>query len=154
MLLSRRLSVLCVAMLFALLEVAHLPASAQDSPAPSGAVQPQGQSSSVKTPAKTSKNKYSHANDFLIHGTVFNDKGLSFAGVPLHIRRAGEKKFRWDGVTNSRGEFAIRVPQGSGYEMVVHAKGFAEQSRMIDAKGGGNEQSLVFEMQPSAGDRK
>src|SRR6266699_1814652 len=102
------------------------------------------------TPNKPSKKKYSHVNDFLIRGTVFTDKALSFPGVQLRIRRAGEKKFRWESYTNSRGEFAVRVPQGSDYELVVRAKGFAEQARTIDAKTGGNEESMVFRMQPTA----
>jgi hypothetical protein len=101
--------------------------------------------------SKPAKTKYSHANDFLIRGTVFTDKALSFPGVELRIRRAGEKKFHWESYTNSRGEFAVRVPQGSDYELVVRAKGFAEQTRTVDAKTGGNEESIVFRMQPAAG---
>src|SRR5882672_513148 len=81
--------------------------------------------SSVPTPtastSKPAKKKYSHADDFLIRGTVFNDKALSAPGVQLRIRRAGDRKFRWESYTNSRGEFAVRVPQGSAYEMVVRA---------------------------------
>ena len=98
--------------------------------------------------AKSGTQKYSHANDFLIRGTVFNEKALSFAGVQLRIRRAGEKKFRWQDNTNSRGEFAIRVPQGSPYEMVAHAKGFADQTRTIDARNGSGENNVVFRMEP------
>ena len=101
--------------------------------------------------SKPGKQKYSHANDFLIRGTVFTEKALSFPGVELRIRRAGEKKFRWESYTNSRGEFAVRVPQGSDYEMVVRAKGYSEQTRAIDAKAGENEQNLVFRMQPMGG---
>ena len=103
------------------------------------------------TPGKTDKKKYSHANDFLIRGTVFTDKALSFPGVQLRIRRVGEKKFRWESYTNSRGEFAVRVPQDSTYEMVIHAKGFGEQTRTVDARAGGNEESMVFRMQPTSG---
>src|SRR5216683_4441100 len=102
------------------------------------------------TRGKPGQKKYSHANDFLVHGTVFTEKALSFPGVQLRIRKAGEKKFRWESYTNSRGEFAVRVPQGSDYEMVVRAKGFAEQTRTIDAKPGGNEESMVFRMRPVA----
>ena len=104
----------------------------------------QPQSSS---PANGGKQKYSHANDFLIRGTVFTDKALSFPGVQIRIRRAGEKKFRWEDSSNSRGEFAIRVPQGSQYEMVVHAKGFADQAKTIDARSGSGENNVVFRMQ-------
>jgi hypothetical protein len=105
--------------------------------------QPQSSSS-----AQSGTQKYSHANDFLIRGTVFTDKALAFPGVQLRIRRAGEKKFRWEDSTNSRGEFAIRVPQGAQYEMVVHPKGFAEQARTIDARNGSGENNVVFRMEP------
>lgn len=105
-------------------------------------------------PARNGKQKYSHANDFLIRGSVFTEKALSFPGVQLRIRRAGEKKFHWQDYTNSRGEFAIRVPQGFEYEMVVHAKGFADQSQTIDAKNGSGNNSLVFRMQPAAKGKK
>jgi hypothetical protein len=112
----------------------------QDAPAS----QPQSSSS-----AKNGKQKYSHANDFLIRGTVFTEKALSFPGVQLRIRRSGEKKFRWEDRTNSRGEFAIRVPQGTQYEMVVHAKGFTDQARTIDARSGSGENNVVFRMEPA-----
>ncbi len=103
------------------------------------------------TLSKPDRKKYSHVNDFLIRGTVFTDKALSFPGVQLRIRKTGEKKYRWESYTNSRGEFAVRVPQGSDYEMLVRAKGFAQQTRTIDAKTGGNEESMVFRMLPAAG---
>jgi hypothetical protein len=105
--------------------------------------QPQSSSS-----AKKGQQKYSHANDFLIRGTVFTEKALSFPDVQLRIRRAGEKKVRWEDRTNSRGEFAIRVPQGAQYEMVVHAKGFADQAKTIDARSGSGENNVVFRMEP------
>jgi len=35
------------------------------------------------------------------------------AGVPVRIRRASEKKFRWEQVSNHIGEFAQRVPVGT-----------------------------------------
>jgi hypothetical protein len=127
-------------------------ARAQEPAAP--APGPSASSSTSASSSKPSKKKYSHANDFLIRGTVFNEQALSFPGVQLRIRRAGEKKFRWESYTNSRGEFAVRVPQGSDYEMVVRAKGFAEQTRAVDAKSGEYEGNLVFRMQLEGGDKK
>ncbi len=111
------------------------------------------QDSSSKTD-KPNKKKYSHANDFLIRGTVFDEKALSFPGVELRLRREGQKKYRWETVTNSRGEFAVRVPQGSNYEILVYVKGYADQTRTVDAKGGGNEETVVFRMQPVTGETK
>jgi hypothetical protein len=109
-----------------------------------GVSEPQSSSS-----ATNGQSKYSHASDFLIRGTVFTEKALSFPGVQLRIRRSGEKKFRWQDSTNSRGEFAIRVPQGAQYELVVHSKGFAEQVRTIDARNGSGENNIVFRMEPA-----
>lgn len=111
------------------------------------------QDSSAKSD-KPNKKKYSHFNDFLIRGTVFNEKALSFPDVELRVRKEGEKKYKWETYTNSRGEFAVRVPQGSNYEILVHVKGFADQTRAVEAKGGGNEETLVFRMQPIAGDAR
>jgi hypothetical protein len=106
------------------------------------------------TPDKAQKQKYSHANDFLIIGTVFDPKGYAFPGVELRIRRSNEKKYRWDSYTNSRGEFAVRVPQGSDYEMVIRAKGFADQTRALDAKTGVSEARIVFHMESAGGEKK
>jgi len=142
------IAILCTAALMASSSNAF--GSVQE-PVPSPPTATPAQQTPAATPSKPGKQKYSHANDFLIHGTVFTDKALSFPGVQLRIRKAGEKKFRWESRTNSRGEFAVRVPQGSEYVMVVRAKGFAEQTRTIDAKTGANEGSAVFRMQPTAG---
>jgi len=106
-------------------------------------------------PGKNAKQEYGHANDFVLRGSVFTDKALAFPGVRLRIRRAGEKKFRWADYTNSRGEFAIRVPQGAAYEMVAHAKGFTDQTKVVDAKSGPDaNNNLVFRLQPAAGGKK
>jgi hypothetical protein len=105
-------------------------------------------------PEKPQKQKYSHANDFLIIGTIFDPRGYAFPGVELRIRRSTEKKYRWDSYTNSRGEFAVRVPQGSDYEMVIHAKGFTDQTRTLDAKTGVSEARIVFHMESAGGEKK
>jgi hypothetical protein len=142
------IAILCMAALVSSFSAAF--ARAQE-PAPAPSVSSPASAPPASNPGKPGKKKYSHANDFLIRGTVFTDKALSFPGVQLRIRKAGEKKFRWESYTNSRGEFAVRVPQGSDYEMVVSVKGFAEQTRVVDAKSGGNEERMVFRMLPAAG---
>ena len=145
---TRWITVLCTAALLA-------PTAAAFGLAQEPTTPPAPASSSLGTStSKPGKTKYSHKNDFLIRGTVFDDKGLSAPGARLRIRRAGDKKFHWESYTNSRGEFAVRVPQGSDYEMVVRAKGFAEETRTIDAKSGASEESMVFRLQPAAGEKK
>lgn len=144
----RRIELVCMGVLLAF--AASL-AAAQETPPTSTAGSTQNSSSKADKP---SKKKYSHLNDFLIRGTVFNEKALSFPDVELRFRKEGEKKYKWETYTNSRGEFAVRVPEGSNYEVLVHVKGFADQTRTVEAKGGGSEETLVFRMQLVTGDAK
>jgi hypothetical protein len=90
----------------------------------------------------------------LIRGTVFDNRGLSLSGARLRIRRAGEKKSHWETQTNSRGEFAVRVPQGSEYEVAAEAKGFATQSQAINGKSGIAEEKVIFHMEPASGGKR
>jgi carboxypeptidase family protein len=91
---------------------------------------------------------------FLIRGTVFDHQALSLAGAELHIRRSGEKKFHWQTYSNSRGEFAVRVPPGNEYEVVVQAKGFTDAVQPVNAKNGLEEESLVIHMTQASGKKK
>jgi len=135
---------------FAFFLVSGLSALAFQEPPPPPPPAPVAPAENESTTAKNPK-KYRHANDFLIRGSVFNDKALSFPGVQLRVKRSGEKKSHWETVTNSRGDFALRVPQGAKYEIVAHVKGFADQTRAVDAQGAGGEQSYTFRLQPLGG---
>jgi len=48
----------------------------------------------------------------LIYGTVWDPDGHTLYGVKVKIRRANEKKTRWELFSNHTGEFAQRVPVG------------------------------------------
>ena len=133
---------------------AQEPAPSTPPPPPSATQQPPAEAPAAAASSSSKHSRSSHASDFLIIGTVFTDKAYAFPNVHLRVRRATEKKFRWEAYTNSRGEFAIRVPQGADYEMVIVAKGFADQSKVISAKSGISEDNVVFQMQPAAGGKK
>jgi len=61
------------------------------------------------------------AKDYaLIFGTVWGPENQPVAGVPIKIRRAQDKKPKWELVSNSRGEFAQRVPPG-GQDYIIQA---------------------------------
>lgn len=94
--------------------------------------------------------KGSHENDFLLFGTVFTEKGFALPGAQIRVRRAGERKARWEARSDRRGEFAVRVPRGAEYEMSISAAGYQEQTRKIDARTG-NREDLVFRLQPASG---
>lgn len=86
-----------------------------------------------------------------MRGTVFTPEGLALPGAELRIRRAREKKFRWDTISNSRGDFAVRVKMGADYEVMVRAKGYQEMSKAVNAKTGERFKDLVFRMQRQGG---
>jgi hypothetical protein len=116
-----------------------------------------GQPSTGQTASSSSsggKRGHGKVNDFLILGTVFNQNAYAFPGAHIRARRTTEKKFRWETYTNSRGEFALRVPQGEEYEIVVNAKGFADQGGSVSAKSGISEDTVVYRMQPATGGKK
>jgi hypothetical protein len=55
------------------------------------------------------KAKYDYA---LIYGTVWDQNDRAVYGVPIKIRRADQKKAKWELMSDHRGEFAQRVPVG------------------------------------------
>jgi carboxypeptidase family protein len=125
---------LFTSLLLAGLLISPVLAPSQQTPASSPAPAPSSQapSSSSVTIYGNAKNK--PVPSFLILGTVFDEKALSFPGVQVRIRQAGEKKIRWEAYTNSRGEFAVRVPPGAVYEVVIHTKKYADQTKSVDSK--------------------
>ena len=138
-----RVAVLLTALALLILRVptrGQEPAAANPQPSPAGPT----------SSSKATKHRHTPFDDFLIRGSVFNEKALAIPGADIRIRRVGEKKFHWRDVTNSRGDFAIRVPYDASYEVVTHAKGFVDQSKTVEAKHG-SDQNLSFQIQPAQG---
>jgi Carboxypeptidase regulatory-like domain len=126
-------------------------------PPPAGAPAATPPAAPAQESSSTSKHK-SRIPPFLILGTVFDEHALAFPGVEVKIRRKGEKKFRYDTYTNSRGEFAIRVPDGIEYEVVIRQKNYKEQSQGVVANMADVQKRLSFKLESSkpakAGDPK
>jgi hypothetical protein len=55
----------------------------------------------------------------LLFGTVWSPQGRPVYGVHLKIRRADEKKPRWERISDHNGEFAVRVPPGKADYIVT-----------------------------------
>jgi hypothetical protein len=91
---------LALAFVAALLLVAPGHALAQKTPAPDGDQKP-------ATDQNQAKHDYA-----LIYGTVWDKDDRAVYGVPIKIRRADQKKAKWELVSDHRGEFAQRVPVG------------------------------------------
>jgi len=107
-----------------------------------------------KTPVPPTANGQESSNKhhktipaFLILGTVFNEQAYAFPGVQVRIRRKGEKKFRYETYTNSRGEFAVRVPDDIEYEVVVTQKKYKEQTQEVSANMADVQKRLTFKLE-------
>ena len=107
---------------------------AQQTPAPPQGTAASPDKGSPQAQSETKGGKTKPTPSFLIIGTVFNEHALSFSGVQVRIRRAGEKKFAWETYTNPRGEFAVRVPPGYNYEVTIHIKKYKDQTLSVDSK--------------------
>ncbi len=65
-------------------------------------------SSPAQASSKTPEHDYA-----LIFGTVWGPDSRPVAGVPIKIKRAADKKPKWELVSDRNGEFAQRVPVGT-----------------------------------------
>src|SRR6266851_2727746 len=97
--------------------------------------------------AASQKQTHSHADDFLIFATLFDGRGFALPGAKVRVRRADETKFRWEAISDRRGELGIRVKQGAEYEVTIEARGFQAQTRHVNAREGTQEE-LTVQMEP------
>jgi hypothetical protein len=125
-----------------------VPCPAQQAAPPPPASQPSAQPQAGAAAPEGSNKQQRRIPPFLILGTVFNEGGYAFPGVQVRIRRKGEKKFRYEMYTNLRGEFAIGVPEGIEYEVVVMQKKYKEQSQVVTTEPEDVQKRLSFKLEP------
>jgi Carboxypeptidase regulatory-like domain len=93
-----------------------------------------------------------------IRGAVFDENGFSLGGVKLKLQRVATedeekqgkriKSFSSEYVTNSRGEFAFRVPSESArYRVVAERSGYKSQTKVVDVTEG-EAVPLAFSLEP------
>lgn len=69
----------------------------------------------------------------VVAGSVFDAGGRSLRGARALIVSEDAPKKKYQATSDGRGEFAVRVPAGSGrYVITVEAKGFAAQSKAVE----------------------
>lgn len=72
-----------------------------------------GQNSDVDASKNADQKKKSHVRPYsLLFGTVWGPDNRPVYGVKVKIRRAEEKKARWELYSDHNGEFAQRLPVG------------------------------------------
>ena len=89
-------------------------------------------------PAEGAKKKKATQTFGVIAGSVFQESGRSLRGAGVAVTPKPEagtppkKSKAFKAVTDSRGEFAVRVPSGTmRYTVRVEAKGFQSQEKMV-----------------------
>jgi hypothetical protein len=75
----------------------------------------------------------------VIFCTVWDPDSHPVYGVHVQLRRAGEKKFRWEAYSDHRGELAFRVPPGKvDYELAADPKSL----KVLKGKGLTNRETV------------
>ena len=101
--------------------------------------------------AKKKRAATAHA---LVAGTVFHASGSSLRGVKITVFNEARPKKKLRGVTDGRGEFAIRVPSGEAHYVVqAAAKGFEPAEKKVQTYGM-EKVSVNFMLSPKDGGRK
>lgn len=89
----------------------------------------------------------------MLAGSVHNEAGFSLPGVRIEVRRQGEKKVRWEAVSDVRGEFAVRVPAGpASYVIATASKKHENQKQTVEVLGH-ERVELIFRLPPRAENR-
>jgi hypothetical protein len=88
-------------------------------------------------------------NDCLLYSTVFTSEGRALPGADARIHPVEKKKPLWELTSDSRGEFAARVPSVGDYEIEVKAKGYVPQTKRVTTIVG-DRVDLVFNMVPQS----
>jgi hypothetical protein len=88
----------------------------------------------LQTATVNSQSKKKPPEYALLLITVYGPNSHPLYGAEVRIRRAGEKKVRWEGPSNHSGEFAQRIPLGpADYIVWVHLRDKKTEADAQDA---------------------
>jgi carboxypeptidase family protein len=86
-------------------------------------------------------------DDGILYVTVFTEKGARLPDASYTAHPFGKTKPHWEGFSDVRGEFAVRVSLQGDYEIVVNAKGYNPQTRKVTSEAG-DKTDVVFNLIP------
>jgi hypothetical protein len=86
-------------------------------------------------------------DDGILFVTVFTEKGARLPDAAYTAHPFGKTKPHWEGFTDVRGEFAVRVSLQGDYEIEVKAKGYDSQTRKVTSEIG-DKTDVVFNLVP------
>ncbi len=87
----------------------------------------------------------------VVAGTVFREPGFALGGAEVKLVPEGETKAKKQSfVTNSRGEFAFRVPASGGrFRLSASAKGFRSEEKTVTVTPG-ERVEVTFNLNPES----
>jgi carboxypeptidase family protein len=86
-------------------------------------------------------------DDGILYVTVFTEKGARLPDASYTAHPFGKTKPHWEGFSDVRGEFAVRVSLQGDYEIEVKAKGYDTQTRKVTSEVG-DKTDVVFNLIP------
>jgi hypothetical protein len=88
-------------------------------------------------------------DDCILYVTVFTQKGVRLPDAAFTAHAAGKKKPHWEGYSDSRGEFAVRVSMQGDYEIELKARGYQTQTKKVTSEVG-QKLDVVFNLVPAS----
>jgi hypothetical protein len=88
-------------------------------------------------------------DDGILYVTVFTEKGARLPDAAYTAHPFGKTKPKWEGYSDVRGEFAVRVSLQGDYEIEVKAKGYDPQTKKVTSETG-DKTDVMFNMVPRA----
>jgi hypothetical protein len=88
-------------------------------------------------------------DDGILYVTVFTEKGARLPDAAYTAHPFGKAKPHWEGYSDVRGEFAVRVSLQGDYEIEVKAKGYDPQTKKVTSETG-DKTDVVFNLIPRA----
>ena len=84
----------------------------------------------------------------LLAVSVFTADGFALPGIPVSVKRKDDRKPKWQGRTDRRGELALRLPAGRGtYEVTTGSKEHDNQTQTVDVYGE-ERMDVIFRLTP------
>ena len=93
-----------------------------------------GQITALNPPLNFFSSQRPMPDDCILYVTVFTQHGARLPDATYVAHAVGKKKPHWEGYSDARGEFAVRISVQGDYEIEVKAKGYEPQTKKVTSE--------------------